>query len=75
MNLDDRLKRLEAKVLPTDEPPMILRVVFGSGSHHRIRCGSQEWTRREVESTEAFWHRAESEVVPEPGQFAVLLSD
>lgn len=67
MTLEDRIAKLEAKLMPTQQEPLfILRVFVTPGQveatpeaeFRHLRRGGQSWTRREDESENAFKERA-----------------
>ena len=74
MRLDDRLKRIEAKIKPATEPLKIFRVMFKPQGepHTRIQHGDRVWHRLEAETEDEFLLRAEAEAVLEPGRTGFL---
>lgn len=71
MTLEDRIAKLEAKLVPQEQEPLYLvRVIVKVGQtgptpapeYRHLQSGGQFWTRLEDESEDAFKERAMREV-------------
>lgn len=76
MTLEDRIAKLEAKLVPQEQEPLYLvRVIVKVGQtgptpvpeFRHLQRGGQNWTRLEDESEDAFKERAMREVVRTKG--------
>lgn len=76
MTLEDRIAKLEAKLIPQEQEPLyVVRVIVKVGQteptpvpeFRHLQSGGQNWTRLEGESEDAFKERAMREVVRTKG--------
>lgn len=76
MTLEDRIAKLEAKLVPQQQEPLYLvRVIVSVGQTEptpepefkHLQCGGQTWTRLEGESEDDFKARAMREVARSKG--------
>ncbi|MBK9575062.1 MAG: hypothetical protein IPO43_21415 [Rhodoferax sp.] len=76
MTLEDRIAKLEAKLVPQEQEPLyLLRVFVAPGQklplpdpeYQHLQCGGQTWARLDDESEDAFKARAMREVARSKG--------